>query len=54
MASLVLAEHDNASLKDATHKTVTAAAAISSPVHILVAGENCAAVADAAAKIAGV
>jgi electron transfer flavoprotein alpha subunit len=54
MASLVIAEHDNASLKDATQKTVTAAAAISSPVHVLVAGENCAAVADAAAKIAGV
>jgi electron transfer flavoprotein alpha subunit len=54
MASLVIAEHDNASLKDATHKTVTAAAAISTPVHVLVAGENCAAVADAAAKIAGV
>ena len=54
MASLVIAEHDNVSLKDATHKTVTAAAAVSSPVHILVAGENCAAVADAAAKIAGV
>jgi electron transfer flavoprotein alpha subunit len=54
MASLVIAEHDNGSLKDATHKTVTAAAAVSSPVHILVAGENCAAVADAAAKIAGV
>jgi electron transfer flavoprotein alpha subunit len=54
MASLVIAEHDNASLKDATHKTVTAAAAISTPVHVLVAGENCGAVADAAAKIAGV
>jgi len=54
MASLVLAEHDNAVLKDATHKTVTAAAQISTPVHILVAGENCAAVAQAAAKIAGV
>ncbi len=54
MASLVIAEHDNATLKDATHKTVTAAAAISSPVHVLVAGENCAAVADAAARIAGV
>ncbi len=54
MASLVIAEHDNAVLKDATHKTVTAAAAISSPVHVLVAGENCAAVAEAAAKIAGV
>jgi electron transfer flavoprotein alpha subunit len=54
MASLVIAEHDNVSLKDATQKTVTAAAAISSPVHVLVAGENCAAVAEAAAKIAGV
>jgi electron transfer flavoprotein alpha subunit len=54
MASLVIAEHDNVSLKDATHKTVTAAAAVSSPVHVLVAGENCGAVAEAAAKIAGV
>jgi electron transfer flavoprotein alpha subunit len=54
MASLVIAEHDNAVLKDATHKTVTAAAAVSTPVHILVAGENCAGVAEAAAKIAGV
>jgi electron transfer flavoprotein alpha subunit len=54
MASLVIAEHDNAVLKDATHKTVTAAAEISTPVHVLVAGENCAAVAEAAAKIAGV
>ena len=54
MTSLVLAEHDNALLKDATHKAVTAATQVSSPVHILVAGENCAAVAEAAAKIAGV
>jgi len=54
MASLVLAEHDNAALKDATHKTVTAATQISAPVHVLVAGENCGAVAQAAAKIAGV
>jgi electron transfer flavoprotein alpha subunit len=54
MASLVIAEHDNAVLKDATHKTVTAAAEISTPVHVLVAGENCAAVAEAAVKIAGV
>ena len=54
MASLVIAEHDNATLKDATHKTVTAAAEISAPVHVLVAGENCAAVAEAAARIAGV
>ena len=54
MTSLVLAEHDNAALKDATHKTVTAAAAVSAPVHVLVAGENCASVAEAAAKIVGV
>jgi len=54
MTSLVLAEHDNAALKDATHKTVTAAAQISTPVHVLVAGENCAGVAEAAAKIVSV
>ena len=54
MASLVLAEHNNKSLNDATAKTVTAAAAVSAPVHVLVAGENCGAVADAAAKLAGV
>jgi electron transfer flavoprotein alpha subunit len=54
MASLVIAEHDNAVLKDATHKTVTAAAAVSTPVHVLVAGKNCTAIAEAAAKIAGV
>jgi electron transfer flavoprotein alpha subunit len=54
MAALVLAEHDNKTLSDATAKTVTAAAAISTPVHILVAGENCGPVAEAAAKIAGV
>ncbi|HET7083929.1 MAG TPA: electron transfer flavoprotein subunit alpha/FixB family protein [Rhizomicrobium sp.] len=54
MASLVIAEHDNAHLKDATHKTVTAAQAVSAPVHVLVAGENCGAVAEQAAKIAGV
>lgn len=54
MASLVLAEHDNKHLSDATAKTVTAAAAVSPPVHVLVAGENCGAVADAAAKLAGV
>ena len=53
MTSLVLAEHDNGALKDATHKTVTAACAVSTPVHVLVAGENCAGVAAAAAKIAG-
>ena len=54
MASLVLAEHDNTHLSDATAKTVTAAASVSTPVHILVAGANCGAVAEAAAKLAGV
>ncbi len=54
MASLVLAEHDNKILSDATAKTVTAAASVSTPVHVLVAGKNCAAVAEASAKIKGV
>jgi electron transfer flavoprotein alpha subunit len=54
MAALVIAEHNNKTLNDATAKTVTAAAMISTPVHVLVAGENCKAVAEAAAKIAGV
>ena len=54
MAVLVVAEHDNASLKDATHKVVTAARAMSGDVDVLVAGENAAAVAQAAARIAGV
>ena len=54
MPALVIAEHDNHLLNDATARTVTAAGAIASPVHVLVAGENCSAVADQAAKIAGV
>ena len=54
MAALVIAEHDNRNLNGATAKTVTAAAAISTPVHVLVAGEGCKAVAEAAAEIAGV
>ncbi len=54
MAALVLAEHNNKTLGDATAKTVTAAIAVSTPVHVLVAGEGCGAVAEAAAKIAGV
>jgi electron transfer flavoprotein alpha subunit len=54
MAALVIAEHNNQVLSDATARTVTAAAEISKPVHVLVAGENCNAVAEAAAKIAGV
>jgi electron transfer flavoprotein alpha subunit len=54
MASLVLAEHDNKALSDATAKTVTAASLISAPVHVLVAGHGCAQVAEAAARIKGV
>lgn len=53
MKTLVWVEHDNASLKDATLATVTAAAKLGE-VHLLVAGAGCAAVADEAAKIAGV
>ncbi|MAP95277.1 MAG: electron transfer flavoprotein subunit alpha [Ponticaulis sp.] len=54
MAVLVLADHDNASLGDATAKTVTAAAAFGGDVDILVAGNGIGDVAAAAAKIAGV
>jgi electron transfer flavoprotein alpha subunit len=54
MTSLVIAEHDNKTLKDATAKTVAAAALLGAPVHILVAGHNCAGIADEAAKLAGV
>src|SRR5438876_1857606 len=54
MAVLVIAEHDNASLKGSTLHTVTAAAACGSELHILVAGHNCGAAAQAAAQIAGV
>jgi len=54
MASLVLAEHNNASLNEATAKTVTAALQVSGPVHVLVAGSNCAAAAAQAGKLSGV
>jgi electron transfer flavoprotein alpha subunit len=54
MASLVIAEHDNKVLKDATAKTVAAAAQVSTPVHLLVAGSGADAVAEAASKLAGV
>ena len=54
MAVLVIAEHDNAALKPATLDTVTAALELDSDVHVLVAGSGCGAVAEAAAKIAGV
>jgi electron transfer flavoprotein alpha subunit len=54
MPTLLLAEHDNATLKDATNKALTAAKALGAEVHILVAGQNCKAVAEAAAKLDGV
>ncbi len=54
MPILVLAEHDNARLKPATLNAVAAACLLGSDVHILVAGKGAQAVADAAAKVAGV
>ncbi|MEN9832066.1 MAG: Electron transfer flavoprotein subunit alpha [Pseudomonadota bacterium] len=54
MSSLVIAEHDNASIKGATLNTVTAAVACGGDVHVLVAGHNAGAAAQAAALIAGV
>jgi electron transfer flavoprotein alpha subunit len=54
MTALVIAEHDNASVKGATLNTVTAAAAAVGEVHVLIAGHNAACAAEAAAKIAGV
>ena len=54
MAILVLAEHEAGALKPATLNTVTAAIKIGAEVHVLVAGANIAAVADACAKVAGV
>jgi electron transfer flavoprotein alpha subunit len=54
MAVLVIADHDNNAVRDTTHKTVTAALAVSPEVDILVVGENAQGAADAAAKITGV
>ena len=54
MTSLVIAEHDNASIKGATLNTVTAAVACGGDVHVLVAGHNAVSAAQAAAQIAGV
>lgn len=54
MTTLLIAEHDNASLKDATNKALTAAKALGQPVHVLVAGKGARAVAEAAAKLDGV
>ena len=54
MTTLLIAEHDNATLRDATQKALTAARALAAPVHVLVAGEGCRGVAEAAAKLEGV
>ena len=54
MTALVIAEHDNASLKASTLNTVTAASQCAADIHVLVAGQNCDAAAAAAAQIAGV
>ena len=54
MATLLLAEHDNKSLKDSTNKALTAAKAMGGDVHVLVAGSGAKGVADAAAKLDGV
>jgi electron transfer flavoprotein alpha subunit len=54
MSTLLIAEHNNKTLKDATAKALTAANALGAEVHVLVAGHNCRAVADAAGKLKGV
>ena len=54
MTVLVIAEHDNAALNAATLNVVTAAKAIGGDIEVLVAGEGCGAVAEAAAKVDGV
>ncbi|MCH9692543.1 MAG: FAD-binding protein [Gammaproteobacteria bacterium] len=54
MSILIIAEHDNSALNGATLNTVAAAKAIGGDIDLLVAGSNCAAVAEAAAKVEGV
>jgi electron transfer flavoprotein alpha subunit len=54
MTALVIAEHDNASLKGSTLNTITAAAQCGGDVHVLVAGHNAGGAAEAASKVAGV
>ncbi len=54
MAALVIAEHDNGSLKASTAHTITAAARCSDEIHVLIAGHACDAAAAAAAQLAGV
>jgi len=54
MAVLVIADHDGSTVRDTTHKTVTAAKALGGDVHVLVVGQGAKGVADQAAKIDGV
>jgi electron transfer flavoprotein alpha subunit len=54
MTTLLIAEHDNKTVKDATNKALTAAKALGADVHVLVAGQDCKAAADASAKLDGV
>ena len=54
MSILVVAEHDNQNLNPVTLNVLAAAAAVGGDVHVLVAGKDCGAVADAAATAAGV
>jgi electron transfer flavoprotein alpha subunit len=54
MTTLLIAEHDNKTLKDATSKALTAAKALAAPVHVLVAGRDAGGVAQAAALLDGV
>jgi electron transfer flavoprotein alpha subunit len=54
MATLIIAEHDNAAIKGAVLNTVTAGQKLGQEIHVLVAGFECASVAEAASKLAGV
>ncbi len=54
MTTLLMAEHDNGTLKEATAKALSAAQALGAPVHVLVAGQGARPAAEAAAKLAGV
>ena len=54
MPTLLLAEHDNKTLRDTTAKTLTAARQLGAEVHVLVAGQGCREVAEAAARLEGV
>ncbi len=54
MSILVIGEHDNAQLKESTLNTVTAATLLGDDIHLLIAGEGCRGVADAACSVAGI